>query len=109
MSKTVKSPVKKFPGTVRISEPLTYPQCFKIEDALAAHNELDSKATARKRHYTLLPGIMACVEEWNIEGLPDDLQLDNFPATPTNDIDGLIAWILEEITAVYKGDEDPNE
>jgi cephalosporin hydroxylase len=109
MSKTVTSPVKKFPGTVRISEPLTYPQCFAIEDALAAHNELDSKATARRRQHVLLPGIMACIEEWNIEGIPDDLHVDNFPATPTNAIDELVAWLLDEIVSVYRDDEDPNE
>ena len=67
MSKVITSPVKRFPGTVTLSDPLTFPQSLAVEDALDAAQEL-GEVSVRRQNYTVLPGLMECVEEWDIEG-----------------------------------------
>jgi hypothetical protein len=109
MSKVITSPVKKFPGTVTISDPLTYPQCFALEDGFEAVAALDKNAGPRRIRYAVLPGIMACVEAWNIEGFPENVTAETFPASPGIASAELLDWLIGEITAIQKGDEVPNE
>lgn len=144
MSKVIKSPVPKYPGTVTLYDPLSFPQVIAIEDANTEADEFriykwlcskceqeapkDSEsrvceecegvirryATLRKDvsvaklHNTLLPGLMPCVKEWNLEGLgnpPDPL-----PALPRGPITLLISWLVVEITNLFNESEKvPNE
>jgi hypothetical protein len=58
----------------------------------------------------MLPGIIACVEKWELEGIGNPP--DPFPASPRADSRDLIAWLISVITRVYMGEEekaDPNE
>ena len=107
MSKTITSPVKRWPGAVVLSDPLNYPQSIAIEEALETAREMpDSKSAAYRN--ALLPGICACVEKWELEGL-GQLTPSNFPSTPNVSSSLLIAWLLREITALFReGDKIPN-
>ena len=98
MSKVITSPVKRFSGTVVLSDPLTYPQTFAFEDALAAARALGDDVDAKRIYYELLPGILACVEEWNLEGVPAHPTRDTFPSSPTRSAMQLASWLLGEIT-----------
>jgi len=111
MSKTIESPVERFPGTVTLSDPLTFPQALAMEDALEAAKEL-GETSVRRQNYTVLPGLIACVEEWNIdaEGFPANPTADTFPSTPATPAAQLIAWLIEEIILLYyEAEPDPNE
>ena len=108
MSKVITSPVAKWPGTVTISDPLTLPQAIAVEHAINAVMALEG-ASQRVVNYTLLPGICQCVEAWNLEGL-GALTAETFPATPRKASAELAAWLVNEVTALYKDAEEiPNE
>lgn len=127
----ITSPVKRWPGTVTIPDYLTFPQAMAWEEALNnAKNLLPNIDFDRKEdgsidmskmnpeyleyfkasrsvkyHKELLPGIMACVLEWNLKNFDSN----NFPATPVQSRIDLINWIVSEITKLYKeADEVPN-
>jgi len=130
MSKTLTSPVKRWPGTVTLPDYLTIPQAMAWEEAFNNSKDLlpeitpviiglDNKIpelTKEQKDYVdkkfssawanaILPGIMACVTEWNLEGLDKD----NFPATPKQSRIELISWLITEISKLYKeADEIPN-
>lgn len=106
MSKTITSPVKRYPGTVVLSDPLTFPQAFAFEDALGAVSEARESGNMGRIRYALLPGILACVEEWHLSGFPERPALDNFPSTPRVSIASLIDWLVEELTALYREADD---
>jgi len=107
------SPVKKFPGHVILPEFLTLPQVRLFEDALDL-DDLETKANgkvwmsviAEKR----LPVIFACVDEWHIEGVPENPELDTFPMTPIVPAGQLVDWLFSEINKVWIGEiESPKE
>lgn len=105
MSKTILSPVAKWKGSVVIADPLTFPQSFAFEDAIEATKGLES---VKKQHAALLPGICACVEKWELEGL-GQLTPATFPSTPGVSSARLVSWLMEEILKLYQeGEEIPN-
>ena len=101
MSKVIQSPVKKWAGSVTLADPLTFPAYIAWRDAIR-------EAQAFKDDYVrysaaLLPGVLACVEKWELKGFSPD----PFPATPRDSSDKLLAWLLREIGAVAnEGGED---
>lgn len=122
--KVIESPVKKWPGTVTLPDYLTVPQAVEWEEAFDNANailpeceplskdkplskeqaELIDTRLSAKWLGLLLPGIKACVLEWNLQGLDPD----NFPATPKTARIELVAWLIKEIGKLYSGIEIPN-
>ena len=107
MSKIITSPVKRYPGTVRLSDPLTYPQTFAVEDAISAAKEVKDGATQDRLRYILLDGVLPCVEEWHLEGVPTYPTRDTFPNTPKLAAAQLVNWLVGEIMALYQDAETP--
>ena len=109
MSKVITSPVKKWPGSVTLSDPLTVPQAMAFEESLAlARAEENQEITRAKIAGLLLPGICACVEKWELEGL-GIVTPENYPATPKLASALLLAWLMKEITELFnEADEIPN-
>jgi hypothetical protein len=100
--------VKRFPGTVTLSDPLTFPQVFAVQDAIAATEELGA-VTVQRYNHAILPGIFECVEEWALEGFPDNPTVDTFPATPSKASAELIGWLIREVVDLFEDSEpDPN-
>ena len=100
MGRVVTSPVKRWAGTVTLQEPLTFPAYIAWSDAVrsaAEHRDDYLRYTA-----ALLPGILACVEKWELQGFSPD----PFPATPRKSSDQLVAWLVREIRVVASEDED---
>ena len=107
MSKVCVSPVKKWAGTVVISDPLSYPQLLRFREALGAVGGNDDWMAV---NYAVLPGVMACIEEYHLQGFPEQVTLDNFPATPPVSAARLVAWLIGEINALMaEAEPDPNE
>lgn len=106
MSKTITSPVKRFTGTVVLSDPLTFPQTFAFEDAINAVGSVRETGSMARIRYALLPGILACVEEWHLDKFPERPALDNFPSSPRQSIAELIDWLVGEIGKLYQESED---
>ena len=99
--KIVESPVKKFPGSVTFRDPLPYTVILLYERAARS---LDI-ATGDIGE-TFLPVLFAAISEWNLEGIPENPTTENFPGSPRGAINRLLAWLLKELTALYKGNED---
>jgi hypothetical protein len=77
---------------------------FAVEDALQAARELNGASQARL-NFAILPGILACVEEWELEGLGRPVTLETFPATPVRASAELVGWLVEEVVKAYRGEE----
>ena len=128
MSKVLTSPVKQWPGTITLPDYLTINQAIDYEDAIDSANALlpkiedndneeiikEKKAkiaeiiSSKKYERELLPGIFACVESWNLQGL-ENISVDNFPGTPKRARAELFYWLLGSISELYKDEtEIPN-
>lgn len=101
MPKTITSPVKHFPGTVTLSDPLTFPQTFAFEDATEVSQKLGKDASFNRHLHALLPGILACVENWDIKGIANPTP-GTFPSTPSAAVIDLLTWLVNEITILYQ-------
>lgn len=109
MSRVITSPIKRWPGTVVLSDPLTFPQVFAFEDAIRAVQAEGKDINQSRVDGMILPGILACVEEWHLENIPEHPTIENFPATPPVSRSRLIAWLIESITELYtEADDVPN-
>lgn len=108
MGKTITSPVPRWPGTVIIADPMTLPQFAAWEDCMIAGREAKG---ASSFHLAYLPGIIACVEEWNLEGgFPKRPTPDTIPVKPYAARQDLFLWLINEITRVWLAEgEIPNE
>jgi len=102
MSKTIESPVKKWSGTVTLHDPLTFPQVLAFQDALDAARALDDNVSVSRVNYTLLPGIIECVESWNLDGISNNPTPDDLPASPSLSSAELIGWLINEITQLFR-------
>ena len=124
MPKVIQSPVKKFPGTVTLSDPLTLPQVVIIDDCLMTRRDFfEEVEDGDNRVYKLKPGmfwsksdslevaaIVQCVDEWSLKGFPEKVTAETFPGSPRSASQAVINWLLTEIMNVYQGEtEIPNE
>jgi hypothetical protein len=105
MSKTIESPVKRWPGTVTLSEPLSLPQKGAWEDAqgvASAAHVRGGMAFSWMAH--ILPGILACVEKWELGGdWPKYPSVTNVPCAQkdTDELAELILWLTKEIQILF--------
>jgi hypothetical protein len=106
VSKVITSPVKRFPGTVTLSDPLTFPQAIAFEDGLAAVRSDREAGSITKVRFALLPGVLACVEAWRLGNFPESPSVDSFPSTPRQSVAELIDWLVGEVSALYQESEE---
>lgn len=113
MSKIIVSPVKRWPGSVTLSDPLTYPQLIAYQLAqVDAQAIIERKGRRSEYYHCLLRGFFACVERWELsgKGWPDTVTADNIPSTPIAASEKLIEWLLGEVTVLLiEADSGPNE
>lgn len=103
MSKVITSPVKRWPGSVTLADPLTFPQFIAWRDAVRAASE--HRGDLLRYSEALLPGVRACVEKWELA----NFKPDPFPATPRQSSDRLLAWLVREINAIASAGDDEDE
>ena len=111
MSKRVLSSSPRWPGAVVLADPMTLPQALSWEKAIRSAQMNPDTATFTDLNYAILPGICACVEKWELEGI-DNPTPETFPATPRKQSIELITWLMNEISRIYNGEEEkasPNE
>lgn len=51
--------------------------------------------------YDLLPGVCACVETWELTGLPAQITPETFPGSPRIASAQLLGWLIGEISKLY--------
>jgi hypothetical protein len=108
MSKVITSPVEEFPGTVTLYDPMTLPMVLAFNRGSKAAGEAEDALEKISLH---LPGILGCVEKWDIEGVPPDRQnVANFPFTPLAPAIRLMSWLISEVNKVmFATAEVPND
>lgn len=100
----------KWKGEVIFYEPLTIAQEAEWEFAVAGFQKaLDKGGGVSAFSQAFLPGIISCVKEWHLTGIPERVTPDNFPARPRGERVKLINWLIEQISQIYGKEDDPNE
>ena len=103
MSKTVECPIKRWPGRVVFKDPIPLADIVRFEAAINSVRGMEAQQVGTQVDEALLPGLLCCVEAWE---LGNGFAPDPFPGTPRVASSRLIAWIVGEVVAIYKGDED---
>ena len=118
MSKVIESPVKRFPGTVTLKDPLPFPLVVKWEEALANVEQFDKNEKDAKKlqkfhkeiEQYLFPILPEMVEAWNLANVQQPVTAENFPnaakGTSARSTHELVDWLIAECHAVYNGNED---
>jgi hypothetical protein len=115
MSKVIESPISKFSGSVTLYDPLNMAQTLGWEKAVSESKKLRNVIKAGGEvmltdfNAVYLPAIIACVEAWNLIGIPSGPTLESFPFSPRLATAKLMDWIIGEITKIYVGEEADGE
>lgn len=110
MSKTLTSPVKRWPGTIILSDPLSMDQVIEFNRAIDNAKLFDSNNQLFEYANALTPGIFACVEKWDLIGLERLIEKKSLPGTPAKDSTLLMSWLIKSITELFnEAEEIPNE
>lgn len=105
MSKTIASPVKKWPGSVTLQDPMLFPAYMQLKACLDDAQIVDD--AAQKMSVTL-PGICVCVEKWELKDL-GQITPETFPASPLKASAELFAWLMGEVMGLLmEAEEVPN-
>ena len=100
----------KWKGTITLFDPLTMQQEAAWERAMSNFRKaIDEGLGISSFNLAALPGILECVSEWKLEGFPERLTIDNFPARPRTERANLISFLVTKISEIYQAEEDPNE
>lgn len=112
MSKTIKSKIEAFPGSVELPDYLTFPQALAVEESMFETQALFDEAgegsgsegdvTVSQLRYdaSMMKAVCICVEKWDLEGF-GQLSIDTFPSTPREASKELVAWLYEEIVVMF--------
>jgi hypothetical protein len=105
MPKSIVSPIRKWPGSVTLHDPLLFPAYMKLKAGL---DEAEGKEDAAEKTQATLPGLCACVETWELKGL-GQIAPDTFPASPMRASAELFAWLMGEVMVLLmEAEEVPN-
>jgi hypothetical protein len=99
-----------FSGSVTFSNPLSLDQEAAFEEAGAAAREVMNRAgnlapSAIMR--AALPGILSCVEKWDLTNVPAEVSMDSWPLRPRVQVADLFSWLMTEITKLYTDSTEP--
>ena len=108
--KIIESPVARFPGSITLYDPITYPQLIEWRDNntkfYECFNNKDKKIFEGEQF--AWKAIFAVSEEVTIKGF-ESRDVDKIPSTPLSLIDELLAYLIGEIRKyIAKEEEVPN-
>jgi len=104
MSKTVTCDIKRFAGTVTFADPLTYPQYITWKDAIEkARQNGNVDLTVPETALLILPGVLACVESFDVDGIHGMIAADQFPATPRLASARFVVWLINQVGEIVMG------
>lgn len=110
MGRKFESPVERWPGHIVVSDPMLLPQSIAWRVALREAQALDDNASTEEWSQILLPAAWLCLDEWEIEGVPQDIT--KIEATPTDEFHEFTRWLMKCVQKPFQdtGDEAvPNE
>ena len=100
MSKVIQSPIKRFPGSVTLYDPVPYPNFIEWEKAI--RSECDNNP---EKQLIMWGGVKAMVEKWEIP----EFDIEKPVATPRVAVINLLSWLVTEIGKIINEvEESPN-
>lgn len=99
MSRTVTSPSTRWPGSVTLSDPLTYPQLIVWYKAVSEASKTSQDGSPVESDYAILRGVYTVVEKWDLQNWTATSP-DNFPATPRKYVIEMVSWLIDSINAL---------
>jgi hypothetical protein len=105
MSKIITSEIKKFPGTVTLSDPISYPQYERWSKAWESQLELSKEERETLTNEKVMwAEIMPMVEKWELENFDPNKP----PAAPRVPVIELLIWLVTEVGKIINEGTDPN-
>ena len=106
MPRLITSPVKRWPGTVTLSDPITLPQYIAWCDAIDDSNRVkqNGSSSGPRRLLAAVGGALACVDDWQIEGLPRPTA-ETWPMKPRAACIELANWLFGEVARAMDDEE----
>lgn len=111
----IESPVDIWPGTITLKENLYLPQTVAVIEAVEETGFLNKEEgepffVKLSDHLTMLPAILDCIDEWNIEGYPRPTSEKDFLGRPLAKATTLATWLFNEVfNYILDVDSVPNE
>jgi len=114
MSKVITSAVKRFPGTVTLVYPFTYPVYTAWKNAVKQFEpgtRIGTVSLDDDMVQIAIQGICACIEKWDIEEIKGEaprgtVTPETFPASPRISSARLISWLMSEINKVIAEEDE---
>jgi len=101
VSKVIQSPVKRFPGSVTLYDPVPYPNFIEWEKAIGT----EGKGADPEKQLIMWGGVKAMVEKWEIP----EFDIEKPVATPRVAVINLLSWLVTEIGKfINEVEESPN-
>lgn len=100
------SPVERFPGSVYLVNPPTLPAVAIYEEAMTAGKLLSAeymlegkiKNLPQSRYYaTILPGILALIDHFEVAGVPSHPTVEEFPYKPREAASLFVGWLVSVV------------
>ena len=99
MSKAIQSPVRRFPGSVTLYDPVPYPNFIEWEKAIRV------EGADLEKQLIMWGGVKAMVEKWEIA----EFDIEKPVATPRVAVINLLSWLVTEIGKIINEvEESPN-
>ena len=94
---------KRWPGYVMMPDYFSFPNLLRWEQAMAKAKEAKDSNITSEFYLQVLPTAISFVQEWHIDGLPEKVDENNFPASS-----GLMSWMIGVVTDLYVRTNDPS-
>jgi len=100
------SNVDRWPGKIYLPLYMNFKTLIAWEKAVRSSGLTEKTVDLEIMQETLLPLICKLVKKWEIVGLPETLEADDFPGSPS-----LLSWVVEcamDLFTKTNGNPDPN-
>ena len=101
MQKESKDP--RWPGYVVLPSYMSFPMLGQWEKGMADAKMAGEGDVTSEFFHKLLKPVLFIVKEWHIEGLPDKVDEDTFPASHK-----FIGWLIDEVSDLYTRTNEPD-
>ena len=100
------SNIDRWPGKIFLPPYMNFSTLIAWEKSVRASGLTEKTIDLEVMSETLLPLICKLVKKWEIVGLPEKLEVEDFPGSPT-----LLSWVVEcsmDLFTKTNGNPDPN-
>ena len=100
------SNIDRWPGKIYLPLYMNFKTLIAWEKAVRTSGLTEKTVDLEVMQEALLPLICKLVKKWEIEGLPENLEVDDFPGSPS-----LLSWVIEcsmDLFTKTNGNPDPN-